>query len=78
MRDQQYYLLSWCAGLMIGRGEDPRSLFELIESQGTIELYPDAIAQCVFESAPLPSCRSSRAWDTLWSTAECRIDGVGV
>ena len=74
MRDQQYYLLSWCAGLMIGRGEDPRTLFDLIDGNEAVELYPDAIAQCVFDSAPLSSCQSSRAWETLWPALENTID----
>ena len=74
MIDQQYYLLSWCAGLMIGRNDDPRSLLDSIESHGTVELNPGAIAQCVFESAPLSSCRSSRAWDMLWPDTASLID----
>ena len=74
MQEQQYYLLSWCAGLTIGRGEDPRSLFDLIDNSGSRELYPDAIAQCIFDAAPLSSCQSSRAWDLLWPARENTID----
>jgi glycosyltransferase involved in cell wall biosynthesis/GT2 family glycosyltransferase len=72
--DQQYYLLTWCAGLMIGREDDPRPLLDSIEGHGAVDLNPGAIAQCVFESAPLSSCRSSRAWDTLWPRTASLID----
>ena len=74
MPEQQYYLLSWCAGLMIGRGEDPRSLLDLIDNRSPRALYPDAIAQCVFDAAPLATCQSAHAWDELWPKLENLID----
>jgi glycosyltransferase involved in cell wall biosynthesis/GT2 family glycosyltransferase len=63
---QAFYLLSWCAGLMLGSGRDPRSLFALLQGERFPELYPPAVAQCLFDSAPLPSCSSPSVWERLW------------
>lgn len=67
---QEFYLLSWCAGLLIGSGRDPRSLLELVGDDHFPELYPDAVAQCVFEAVPLPTCQSPRGWERLWPVVQ--------
>ena len=70
---QQYYLLSWCAGLELGSGGDARPLLDAVERGIRVDLYPDAIAQCIFESAPLSSCQPPSAWESLWPAMESRI-----
>ena len=74
VRTQEFYLLSWCAGLMLGAGKDARPLVELVGEDHYPELYPDAVAQCLFESTPLPTCQSPRAWERLWPELQGRVE----
>jgi hypothetical protein len=66
VESQEFYLLCWCAGLLFGCGKDARHLFEAIKGDHYAELFPDAIAQCIFEAAPLPRCLPRQAWEKLW------------
>jgi hypothetical protein len=66
VESQQYYLLSWCAGVLLGTGEDARRLLQLVGAGQYTGLYPNAIAQCVFDAAPLPSCHARQDWEDLW------------
>lgn len=66
IKTQQYYLLSWCAGLLLGRGEDARPLLEIVKDEAYPELDPDAVAQCVFEGGTLHFGQPPRAWDQIW------------
>ncbi|HET9529032.1 MAG TPA: glycosyltransferase [Blastocatellia bacterium] len=70
VESQQFYLLCWCAGLMLGYGKDARSLFEAVKDDHYDGLYPNAIAQCIFEAATLPSGQPPRAWERLWPKIE--------
>ena len=70
---QQYYLLCWCAGLELGSGGDARPLLDAVKQPVRVDLYPDAIAQCIFESAPLSSCQPPSAWESSWPALEERI-----
>jgi hypothetical protein len=63
---QEFYLMSWCAGLLLGSGEDARGLLELVGQDEYPGLYADAIAQCIFEAAILPSCHPRHDWEGLW------------
>jgi len=63
---QEFYLLSWCAGLTLGIGQDARPLIKILKEDRYEGLYPDAIARCIFEAATLPMCKPRNAWDTLW------------
>jgi glycosyltransferase involved in cell wall biosynthesis len=74
VRSQQFYLLCWCAGLMIGAGKDPGTLLDQVAGDRYEELYPEAVAQCLFEAAPLPGSRSPDAWPELWPRLRERID----
>jgi glycosyltransferase involved in cell wall biosynthesis len=67
VRTQEFYLLSWCAGLLIGSGRDAKHLFKAVGNVHYPELHPDFVAQCLFESAPLPSCKPPQAWDGIWA-----------
>lgn len=68
VRTQVFYLLSWCAGILIGQGKDARSLLTYVTDERFPELYPPAVAQCIFDSANLPSSQPSHAWEELWPT----------
>lgn len=66
VRTQAWYLVSWCAGLMIGCGEDARCLIDLCDVGPYPELWPPGVAQAIFDAAPLPLCEPPRAWEQLW------------
>jgi glycosyltransferase involved in cell wall biosynthesis len=66
VQSQVFYLLSWCAGLLLGSGKDARPLLELVGDDHYSELYPDAMARCIFDSAVLPHCQAPNAWERLW------------
>ena len=66
VRTQEYYLLSWCAGLMLGCGEDPRELLDELKEHAHPELHPESVAQCLFDAGPLPSCQAPQGWVQLW------------
>jgi glycosyltransferase involved in cell wall biosynthesis len=70
---QEFYLLSWCAGLMLGAGQQPGPLFDLVGDDRFPELHPPATAQCIFDSVPLPSCQASRGWESLWPPLQSRV-----
>lgn len=70
---QQYYLLAWCAGLLIGTGRDARPLLRIVHGDRFPELYPDAVAECLFAAAPLPACQAPTAWNHLWRELRPRI-----
>jgi glycosyltransferase involved in cell wall biosynthesis len=66
VQSQEFYLLCWCAGLLLGRSKDARPLLDAVGDDHYAELYPDAIAQCIFEAAPLPRCQPLHSWEMLW------------
>ena len=66
IQTQEYYLLSWCAGLLLGGGKDALPLLEMVRDDHCPDLFPDAVAQCIFESAILPNCLSPWGWERLW------------
>jgi Glycosyl transferase family 2/Carbohydrate binding domain len=67
VESQEYYLLCWTAGLLIGSGLDARHLLEMVAADRYTGLYANAIAQCIFEAAILPGCQTPRAWEQLWT-----------
>ncbi|HWW87827.1 MAG TPA: glycosyltransferase [Vicinamibacterales bacterium] len=71
---QQFYLLCWCAGLSIGEGTSAMPLLELVSGAGARDLYPDAVGQCLFESAPLPAARTYEAWESMWPAVRDRVE----
>jgi GT2 family glycosyltransferase len=62
---QEFYLLAWCAGLLLGSGEDARPLLEMVKGDRYPELWPPSVAQCIVEASPLPTCRALHQWDQL-------------
>lgn len=73
IRTQEYYLLSWCAGLLLGSGKDATPLLETLKDEPYSELYPEAVAQCLFDAAPLPACGPPAAWEQLWPGIRQRV-----
>jgi glycosyltransferase involved in cell wall biosynthesis len=73
VRTQEFYLLSWCAGLLLGNGKDARPLLEWVKEDHFPELYPDAVAECIFGAAPLPTCQSPQDWERLWPKIQQRV-----
>jgi glycosyltransferase involved in cell wall biosynthesis len=71
---QEFYLLTWCAALLLGAGKDARPLLSRVGTDRFSELYPDAVAECVFEAAPFPTCQPPHAWEILWPKLQSPID----
>ena len=74
IQTQEYYLLCWCAGLILGCGKDARPLLEMVKEDHYSELYPDAVAQCIFAAAPLPTCQPPSALEQLWPHIQQPVD----
>jgi peptidoglycan/xylan/chitin deacetylase (PgdA/CDA1 family) len=64
----------WCAGLVLGRGEDARPLLDVIEDDHWHGLDPSHIADSLFNAAVLPRCRPLTAWEQLWPGIEPHLD----
>jgi hypothetical protein len=62
---QVFYSLSWCAGLLLGTGRDPRPLLKLVRDEHFPDLWPPAVADCILEAAPLPTCSAPHQWRDL-------------
>ena len=71
---QAFYLMCWCGGLLLGRDEDARPLLRQLAGMRFPGLYPPAVAQCIFDAAPLPACAAPTAWETLWPRVHQRVD----
>ena len=74
MAGPQFYLIAWCAGLMIGAGQSAIPLLLLIHDVHCRRLHPKGIAQCLFGAAIHATCRTAGAWDALWPAAEPLVD----
>jgi chaperonin cofactor prefoldin len=71
---QEFYLLCWCAGLMLGSGKEARSLFKYVQNDHFPELYPEAVAKCIFDSVPLPTCQPPEKWEELATDILKQVD----
>lgn len=67
---QQIFLLCSAAGLVLGRGEDARSLIAMIEKEGIGQLRPGSVADCVVQGAMLSAARPLSEWDEAWNHCE--------
>lgn len=74
VQTQEFYLLAWCGGLLLGARQDARPLLEMVGEDHFPELYPEAIAQCIFEAATLPSCQPPQFWEKLWPEIQQNIE----
>ncbi len=69
---RQFYLVNWCAGLLIGRGEDARSLLELVKLESldphpSIALEPEWIVENLWETVPIPTHQTNHNQPPQWS-----------
>ena len=71
---QAFYLLCWCAGLLIGQRRDARHLLEMLPDGPCDELYADAIARCIFEAATLPTCQTPKDWEAVWPDVRRHVE----
>lgn len=74
IQSQEFYLLCWCAGLLLGCGKDARPLLEAVKDDHYRELYPNAVAQSIFEAAILPTCQSAQAWESIWPDIRQQVE----
>ena len=74
VQTQEFYLLAWCAGLLLGSRQDARPLLEMVSEDYFPELYPNAVAQCIFEAAALPNCQPPQVWEKLWLDIQQNIE----
>ena len=74
VESQEFYLLCWCAGLLIGASKDATHLIKAVGKEHYAELYPEAVARCIFEAATLPTCRTPEAWEKLWPKIHRRAE----
>lgn len=65
---QEFYLLSWCAGLLLGAGRDARPLLKMVEGDHFSGLWPASVLDCILEAAVLPSCKPPQRWPQLIPT----------
>ena len=61
-----FHMLAWCAGLVIGSGEDAVPLLDLVAGVQHGELEPSLIPECILPPILLPECRKPDAWPSLW------------
>lgn len=66
-------LLAWSAGLMLGSGDNPLALFDLVSSDCQAILDPYRIAYSLFYGAVLPISQPRTAWTELWFKLESLI-----
>lgn len=74
IQSQEFYLLSWCAGILLGRGEDARSLLDSVKEDNYPDLYPEAVAECIFEALFLSICQPPHALEKLFPGIQQKID----
>ena len=65
---------SWPAGLVLGSGDDARPLLPLLGDDHDPGLDPFRVAESLFESTLLPTCRTPDAWRELWPRLQPRVD----
>lgn len=75
LADAQFRYTCWVAGLVIGRGEDARSLLDTLRHERAPGLDPQAVAYNLFRTAPLALARPPWAWDELWPRVGDKVDG---
>ncbi|MCI0563680.1 MAG: glycosyltransferase, partial [Nitrososphaera sp.] len=63
-------LLCWCAGLMLGRGEDAKPLLDAVGDIRDPSLDPLRVAEWIFDSVPLPTCQPPMSWHKIFPKVE--------
>jgi glycosyltransferase involved in cell wall biosynthesis len=62
---RQCYFITWCAGLLLGKGEEARSLLTMMDATGNASIDPEWIAANLFETVPIPTSQPPQAWYQL-------------
>ena len=65
VEQQVFYLLTWCAGLVLASGTDARGLLDRARDYHWPELYPPAIARCLFDAGILSKRQAGSIWESL-------------
>ena len=63
----KFHLACACAGYMIGKREDARSLLDQLQGEICSDLNPYEIGSCLFRHAMVSSARPVSDWAGLWS-----------
>ncbi len=71
---RKLYLACWSAGLILGIGNDARPLLEMLKDVHDPGLYPDVVAEYIFESVLLSSCQLPSAWNIIFPDIEQNIE----
>jgi len=64
--NRKFYLLCWCAGLVLGQGRDARYMLEALKNASNLQLNPASVAEMIFRATPLPTCQLPAKWVELW------------
>ena len=67
-------MAAWMAGLVLGVGNDPLPLLELVKETQSPQLDPFTIAENLFKATLITSCRPPEAWVELWPQVESPIN----
>lgn len=65
VRTEAYYLLSWHASIRLGQDWEAVSLFDALDVPPFPELHAEAVAECLYDAAPLALCKGHDAWEEL-------------
>lgn len=65
----------WVAGLLLGRGDDPRGVFVPLAGDRDPTLSPHDVASSIFTATLLPGCQLPSDWVDLWPRLEASLDG---
>lgn len=67
------YVLVWAAGLVIGGGDDPEVLFDLLAQADSPELDATKVAYSLFYTVTTPTSQPLTAWTHLWPALAPKI-----
>jgi SAM-dependent methyltransferase len=77
-----FRFVGWPAGLLVGAGQDPRQVLEVVAGHHDPTLEPWEVAAPVFRAALLPSSRPPTMWTTdgarLWALVDPFLDALEV
>jgi peptidoglycan/xylan/chitin deacetylase (PgdA/CDA1 family)/GT2 family glycosyltransferase len=71
--DARLSFTGWAAGLMIGGGDDARSLLDAVRDDECPSLDPEAVARSLYLATLLGACRPAAGWVELWPRCRGRV-----
>jgi peptidoglycan/xylan/chitin deacetylase (PgdA/CDA1 family) len=72
--DLKFFLACYCAGLILGRGEDARPVLSALKNDYVPDLDPYDAATSIFQAVVFSTCRTPDAWVELWPRLELGIN----